>query len=245
MSPIADSQSQPESPYAWARLLAALLLTTIGGSGMFVVTVALPAVQAEFGVLRSDASLPYTLTMVGFAFGGILMGKLSDRFGVIVPVLGGAMALGAGFIVAGNAGSLWQFALAQGVLIGLLGCSATFVPLVADTSLWFTRRRGIAVAICASGNYLAGALWPTVVQHFFETVGWRQTYMGVGIFCIATMLPLALALRRRPPALGETASTVSATASDRPLGLSPLALQNLLFIAGLACCARMHRYRTR
>ena len=238
-SPVADTQSQPESPYAWARLVAALLLTTIGGSGMYVVTVALPAVQAEFGVLRSDASLPYTLTMVGFAFGGILMGKLSDRFGVIVPVLGGAVALGTGFIVAGNAGSLWQFALAQGVLIGLLGCSATFVPLVADTSLWFTRRRGIAVAICASGNYLAGALWPTVVQHFFETVGWRQTYMGVGIFCISTMLPLALALRRRPPALGETASTVSATASDRPLGLSPLALQNLLFIAGLACCVAM------
>ena len=132
-------QSQPESPYAWGRLVAALLLTTIGGSGMYGVTVALPAVQAEFGVSRSDASLPYTLTMLGFAFGGILMGKLSDRFGVIVPVLAGAAALGIGFIAAGSAGSLMQFALAHGFLIGLLGCSATFVPLVADTSLWFTR----------------------------------------------------------------------------------------------------------
>jgi MFS family permease len=239
-SPFADKQSQPESPYAWARLFAALLLTTIGGSGMYVVTVALPAVQAEFGVLRSDASLPYTLTMVGFAFGGILMGKLSDRFGVIVPVLVGATALGLGFIVAGSAGSLTQFALVHGVLVGLLGCSATFVPLVADTSLWFTRRRGIAVAICASGNYLAGAIWPTVVQHFFETVGWRQTYIGVGIFCVATMLPLALALRRRPPALMETPGVAhTSSSSDRPLGLSPLALQNLLWIAGLACCVAM------
>jgi MFS family permease len=238
-SPYTDTRSQPESPYAWARLFAALLLTTIGGSGMYGVTVALPAVQAEFGVSRSEASLPYTLTMIGFAFGGILMGKLADRFGVIVPVLGGAVALGIGFIAAGNAGSLMQFAIAHGALIGLLGCSATFVPLVADTSLWFTRRRGIAVAICASGNYLAGAVWPTVLQHFFELVGWRQTYMGVGIFCVATMVPLAFALRRRPPALGETAGTVSATASDRPLGLSPLALQNLLWIAGLACCVAM------
>jgi MFS family permease len=238
-SPLTDSRSQPESPYAWARLIAALLLTTIGGSGMYGVTVALPAVQAEFGVSRSEASLPYTLTMIGFAFGGILMGKLADRFGVIVPVLGGAVALGIGFTAAGNAGSLMQFAIAHGALIGLLGCSATFVPLVADTSLWFTRRRGIAVAICASGNYLAGAVWPTVLQHFFELVGWRQTYMGVGIFCVATMVPLALALRRRPPALAEAAGTVSATASDRPLGLSPLALQNLLWIAGLACCVAM------
>jgi MFS family permease len=237
---VSATQSQAESPYAWARLAAALALTTIGGSGMYVVTVALPAIQAEFGVTRSDASLPYTATMVGFALGGILMGRLADRFGVIVPVVGGGIALGAGFIAAGNAGSLWQFALAQGLLIGLLGCSATFVPLVADTSLWFTRRRGIAVAICASGNYLAGALWPPVVQHFFETIGWRQTYMAAGIFCIVTMLPLALALRRRPPALGEApGSAHSPGGSDRPLGLSPLALQNLLWIAGLACCVAM------
>ena len=208
---------------------------------MYGVTVALPAVQAEFGSSRSDASLPYTLTMVGFALGGILMGKLSDRFGVIVPVLAGAAALGIGFIAAGSAGSLMQFAIVHGVLIGLLGCSATFVPLVADTSLWFTRRRGIAVAICASGNYLAGAVWPTVLQHFFETVGWRQTYVGVGIFCVVTMVPLAfIALRRRPPALVETPVLAHiATASDRPLGLSPLALQNLLFIAGIACCVAM------
>ena len=240
-SAVFAAQSQPESPYAWGRLVAALLLTTIGGSGMYGVTVALPAVQAEFGVSRSDASLPYTLTMLGFAFGGILMGKLSDRFGVIVPVLAGAAALGIGFIAAGSAGSLMQFALAHGFLIGLLGCSATFVPLVADTSLWFTRRRGIAVAICASGNYLAGAVWPTVLQHFFETVGWRQTYFGVGVFCVVAMVPLALlALRRRPPALADAQGTAAlATASDRPLGLSPLALQNLLFIAGIACCVAM------
>jgi MFS family permease len=239
-SAVSAAQSQPESPYAWARLAAALALTSIGGSGMYAATVALPAVQAEFGVTRSDASFPYTLTMVGFALGGILMGRLADRFGVIVPVLGGALALGLGFIAAGNAGSVWQFSIAHGLLIGLLGCSATFVPLVADTSLWFTRRRGIAVAICASGNYLAGASWPPVLQYFFETIGWRQTYMAAGVFCIATMLPLALALRRRPPALSEAPGSVqSASASDRPLGLSPLALQNLLWIAGLACCVAM------
>ena len=240
-SAVSAAQSEPESPYAWGRLAAALALASIGGSGMYAATVALPAVQAEFGVTRSDASLPYTLTMIGFALGGILMGRLADRFGVIVPVVGGALALGLGFIAAGNAGSLWQFSIAHGLLIGLLGCSATFVPLVADTSLWFTRRRGIAVAICASGNYLAGASWPPVLQYFFETIGWRQTYMAAGVFCIVTMLPLALfALRRRPPALADAPGTAAlATASDRPLGLSPLALQNLLFIAGLACCVAM------
>ena len=231
---------QPESAYAWARLAASLLLMTIGGVGMYAVTVVLPLVQAEFGVSRSDASLPYTLTLVGFALGGILMGKLSDRFGVMVPVLGGGIALGLGFIAAGSAGSLWQFALAHGVLVGFFGCSATFVPLVADTSLWFTRRRGIAVAICASGNYLAGATWPPILQHFFEIAGWRATYVGVGVFCIAVMVPVAFALRRRPPILStESVHSGVQMGSDRPLGLSPTALQNLLWIAGLACCVAM------
>src|SRR6185295_8425136 len=134
-----------ESPYAWTRLAVSLLLMTIGGSGMYSVAVVLPRLQAEFGVARGDASLPYTLTMIGFGFGGILMGRLSDRFGVMVALMIGTLGLGAGFVAAGSAASLWQFALAQGALIGFLGNSATFVPLVADTTLWFTRRRGIAV----------------------------------------------------------------------------------------------------
>jgi MFS family permease len=232
--------SEAESPYAWLRLAASLALMTLGAAGMYIVTVALPLVQAEYGVDRSDASLPYTLTMVGFGLGGIVMGRLADRFGVVVPVVIGTVCLGAGFIVAGFADSLWQFALAQGLLIGFLGSSATFAPLVADTSLWFHRRRGIAVAICASGNYLAGALWPPVVQYFFDTAGWRQTYMGVGAFCIAAMLPLALVLRRRPPALVVASADGTGHApAPHSLGLPPRLLLGLLCTAGVACCVAM------
>jgi MFS family permease len=231
--------SQAESPYAWVRLLAAVVLSTLGGVGMWSVVVVLPAVQAEFDVARGAASLPYTLTMVGFGLGGILMGRLSDRFGVIVPVIVGTVALGIGMIAAGAAGSMWLYAIAQGLLVGT-GSSATFAPLVADISFWFNRRRGIAVAICASGNYLAGAIWPPVVQHFIETDGWRATYIGVGIFCVIAMLPLALVLRRPAPVLDVPAgSAPSAGRSPLALGLSPRTLQTLLVIAGLACCVAM------
>lgn len=231
-------QHQAESRYAWLRLLAALALCTLGGSGMYIVTVALPPIQAEFGVDRSDASLPYTLTMIGFGLGSILMGRLADRFGVMVPVLFGIACLGCGFVAASFAATLWQFALAQGVLIGMLGCSATFAPLVADTSLWFNRRRGIAVAICASGNYLGGTLWPPVVQHFFDEAGWRPTYLGVGLFCVVAMLPLALVLRPRPPALAAPAPGAT-FAAPRDLGLPPSLLLGLLCTAGVACCVAM------
>ncbi len=260
MTTPADPQSDTESAYAWMRLMVSLALMTIGGAGMYSVTVVLPRIQAEFGVARADASFPYTLTMVGFGLGGILMGRLADRFGVMVPVMIGAVGLGLGFVAAGSARSVWQFTLAQGILMGLLGTSATFAPLVADTSQWFTRRRGIALAICMSGNYLAGAVWPPIVQHFVGSVGWRQTYIGIGIFCLVAMLPLALFLRRRPPvaaALAELSASSQAlsgapngafSATSPPslpaqqpahLGMSAGMLQGLLCVAGVSCCVAM------
>jgi predicted MFS family arabinose efflux permease len=158
----------------------------------------------------------------------------------MLPVVGGAVFLAAGYALASQATSLWQFVLAQGVLVGIAS-SATFAPIIADTSLWFTRHRGMAVAIIASGSYLAGTVWPPVVQHFIQQVGWRRTYLGIAVVCAATMLPLALSLRRRAP-LGETSSAGApqlAARMARPLGLSPGALQTVLIIAGLSCCVAM------
>jgi MFS family permease len=233
---------QPDSRYAVMRLAVTLLLMTVGASGMYVVAVVLPVVQADFGVARADASMPYTWLLVGFGLGGILMGKLADRHGVTVPILISAAGLGLGYAAAGVAGNIWLFSAAHGLLIGLLGSSATFAPLIADTALWFVRRRGIAVAVCASGNYLAGTVWPPVVQHFVETAGWRDTYLGLGAFSAVVMLSLAPLLRQRPPlpmpSRGAAALAASASAA-RPFGLSPAAATVLLCIAGLACCVAM------
>ena len=229
-----------ESAYAWTRLAAALIAATIGGVGMWSVVVALPEVQAEFGVARADASLPYTLTMICFGVAGIAMGRLSDRFGIVVPVALGALLLAAGYAAAALAPDLGYYALAQGLLIGA-GSSATFAPLLADTSLWFTRRRGIAVAIVASGNYLAGTVWPPIVEHFIRSNGWRETHVGIGAFCLVTMLPLTLLLRRKPPLADhpDAPATAARARSPQSLGLSSSALQVLLVVAGLACCVAM------
>ncbi len=229
--------AEADGSVAWARLATAVVLSTLGGVGMWSVVVVLPAVQAEFGVARGSAALSYTLTMLGFAVGGVLMGRLSDRFGIVRPVAGGGVALALGFVLAGLSGSFWQFALVQGVLIGMLGSSATFAPLLADISLWFVRRRGIAVALCASGNYLAGTVWPPIVQHFTVTVGWRATYVGIGLFCAVTTVPLSLLLWRKPP--GARAEIGVIDRSPAAMGLSSGALQALLVVAGIACCVAM------
>jgi len=233
-----------DSGYAWARLAAAVTLSAFGGVGMWSVVVALPTVQAEFGLARGEASVPYTLTMIGFALGGVMMGRLADRFGIFVPILLGTFALALGYVAAGMAGGFMQFALAHGLLIAFAGSSAMFGPLIADTSFWFLRRRGMAVAICASGNYLAGTIWPPIVQHFIETAGWRATHIGIGIACLIGMLPLALVLRRRAPRVqsGATAGASSAGEWQRRLqrlGVSSATLQTLLSLAAVACCVAM------
>ncbi len=229
-------QGVEDSGYAWMRLVVALLLGTVGGVGMWSVVVTLPAVQAEFAVDRGSASLPFTLVTIGFALGGVVMGRAADRFGVARPVALAAVLLGAGYALAALSASLWQFALAHGVLIGL-GTATVFGPLMADTSRWFIRRRGIAVAVAASGNYLAGTFWPPIVQAMIDTIGWRQGHMVIAAVCVATMLPLSVLLRRRPP----DHATAAAGAVPLPAlrGISPRAMMVLLCIAGVACCVAM------
>jgi MFS family permease len=229
-----------DSPYAAARLAAALALTTVGACGMYIVPVVLPAVQAEFSIARAQAALPYSLMMICFGFGGLMMGRIADRFGVMVPLLIGAAGIGLGFAIASMTESFTAFMLAHGIFIGLLGSSAMFAPLIADTSLWWVRRRGIAVAICASGNYLGGTIWPPVIQHFIEQVGWRQTYLSAGLFCFVAATALALCMRRRPPITASaTGSSAAGQRISRPFGLSTAQAQTLLCIAAVACCVAM------
>ena len=230
-----------DSRYAFRRLVIALCAMLMGSSCMFAVAVVLPEVQAEFGVSRSEASLPYTLMMIGFGVGGVYMGRIVDRWGVTVSLLIGSAGILIGFVWAGMSESIWGFALAHGLFLGLLGTSATFAPLVADTSLWWNRRRGIAVAVCASGNYLAGAIWPHIAQWGVTTSGWRQTYIVMGIVCGIGMALFALFLRRRPPLnqVSVPANGRPSIVSETPFGLTTNRAQTLLIIAGLACCVAM------
>ncbi|RWE66040.1 MFS transporter [Mesorhizobium sp.] len=218
------------------RLGISVLLATIGGVGMWAVVVVLPAVQAEFGVDRAAASMPYTATMVGFAAGNVLVGRAIDRMGYWIPALIASVALGAGFLLASLTSSILQFTLVQGLLIGV-GTSAIFGPLIADISHWFNRRRGVAVTAAAAGNYLAGAIWPLAMPFVMQAEGWRFTYAAIGVVCLATMVPLILLLRRGAPRAGAPGSPGSRPV--QPISLSPAALQVLLVVAGLGCCVAM------
>jgi len=226
-----------DSPYAWRRLAVSVAISTLGGIGMWALAVAMPAVQADLGVSRADISFAYSMNMLGFFAGGVIVGRLVDRRGIVVASVVSAFGLGAGFGLSSLTSSLVLFAAAQ-VLVGF-SAAATFAPLVADISHWFEKRRGLAVAIAASGNYIAGAIWPPVVGLMIREVGWRTTYASAAVLCVVAMIPLALTLKRRAPDHEQGSAAAVAQRSLAALGLSPNGLQALLILAGVSCCIAM------
>jgi MFS family permease len=234
---IANAAPRPDSSYAWLRLVLALGISTIAGVGMWAVVVVLPDIQSEFGVARGAASLPYTVMMLGFAFGTIVLGQMSDRTGIVVPIIIAGVSLGAGFGLAALAPSLLMVSLLH-FLVGM-GSGAGFAPMMADISHWFVKRRGVAVVIIASGNYLAGSIWPLFMNQLMPSQGWRGTYLAIAAICVVTILPLAFLMRRRPEKTALDAATEAAAAAQADLGLSPRALQMLLVVAGFSCCVAM------
>ncbi|CAH1674328.1 MFS transporter [Hyphomicrobiales bacterium] len=237
MSQPAD-RYQPDSPYAWLRLAVALVIGTVACVGSWSVVVVLPAMQGEFETLRAGASLPYTFAMLGFGAGNIIMGRVADRYGIMVPIIAGALLLAAGYTAAGLSHSLWQFALAHGLLIGM-GSAAGFSPLISDLSHWFRRHRGLAVVFGASGSYLAGVVWPQVITWGLANHGWRATHFGIAVVALLVMLPLAPFFRRQPAAATLAAAEAQSAGARGDLGLSAGQLQLLLCVAGFACCVAM------
>ncbi len=234
-----DSHSpsfRPDSGAAFVRLGLALLIGSLGSVGMWSFVVVLPTVQADFGVTRAAVSFVYTCAMVGFGIGGVMMGRISDRFGIVRAVGLGVIALVAGYVGAGYATTLWQLDLMH-VAIGL-GAAATFGPLMAAASHWFERYRGLAVTVAASGNYLAGTFWPTLIERGTAYAGWRATHIAIGISCAVLMSAVLWVLQRQ---IGEdrVQSHEDAPPLTVDLRMSNNALTALLSIASIACCVAM------
>jgi MFS family permease len=231
-----SSHFAPDSGQAWARLVVALLIGAIGAVGMWSMVVVLPIVQNDFSATRGAVSLTSTMMFMGFGLGGVITGRITDRFGIVPAMAISIALLGVAFVLVGLAPKLWQF-IAIYFLIGL-GTSATFAPLMAEASHWFERYRGLAVTIVASGNYVAGTIWPPLVNWGAQTIGGRATHIAIGIFCAVSMTLLLLLLRAQLG--GASARDHSNAPPPRiDLGLSTNALTVLLSLASISCCVAM------
>lgn len=226
-----------DSRYSWFRLGITLLIATVGNVGMWAVIVVMPAVEAEFGVARAESTYPYTLTMIGFALGNYYIGRAVDRFGVSRTLVVAAISVSLGIAAAAMSPSFLVVS-ALHLLVGF-GTAASFGPLIADVSQWFFKRRGIAVALAASGNYLAGAIWPLLLEGVIADYGWRGAYWVLAVAITGIVVPLTLLLRRQVPEDVTAHVATAAQARAQSTSFSPRALMWLLAIAGVGCCVAM------
>ncbi len=227
------------SYYPILRAANSLALMTIAMAGMYASIMVLEPATQEFDIGRGAGAMPYTLYMIGFGLGNIVLGKLMDRFGMALLALIGAICLPAGLYLASTAQHLWSFIFILSVLCGFLGGAFAFGPLVADISKWFDQRRGLAVGIVISGSYVAGAIWPPLLQGWIDSNGWRQSFADLALICALTMLPLSLIYLKKPATEDDGRTTGDSQRWQRPLGVSARQLQCLLCFAGIGCCVAM------
>jgi MFS family permease len=228
-----------ELPYGWVVIFASLTIHTIGLAAPTILFVTLKPIAAEFDWPRAVPSLAYSLLMLGSGVGGIAMGWWMDKRGVMSPVLFGSAMLICGALLASQADGQTSLYIANGVLIGLLGKAAMIAPLMANATKWFDRRRGLAVAILASGQGLSGLLWLPLIGMLSASVGWRDTYLYFAIFATLTMFPLTLLLRRRPPVTSSGATKSAAATSTTNPGNGATTLQIIMWVAVIGCCTGM------
>jgi len=228
-----------ESRSSWVAAAITTAILAISYGAPLLVVVGLKPITASLGTDRSVVALAGALVWVGTGMGGIVMGWVADRIGVRPTVVFGALMVVLGLAVSAT-GWVWALVLGHAILIGLLGNSAHFPPLVVYISRWFDRRRGTAVALISSGQYVAGMLWPTVFERAMAQFGWQATMRGYAVVVAAAIVPMAFFLQS-PPQLSRAAASmgIGTRRRGRALGLPANLVQTLLCAAGFLCCVPM------
>jgi len=225
-----------ETRQSWIAASTALVAVAITYGAPLVTVVALKPIAAELGSARSVPALAYSLAWLGAAVGGIPMGRIADRIGVRWTVAFGAVMIGIGLVISAG-GSAWQLWVGHGLFIGLLGNAGINAPLYVYVSHWFDRRRGTALALIASGQHVAGVIWPTLFERGIALLGWQQTMIYFAILEAITVVPLALLVLRPPPKVAPFGGLVrEPRPGGRVLGLSPNLALGLLGTAALVGC---------
>ena len=231
-----DRSDIVDTKYSWQRLFVALVIGLVANAGMWAVVVIMPAVEVEFALTRAEASMPYTLSMLGYGLGNFVIGRWVDRVGIATALMGATFGIAISLFAATLASDIGVLAAVHFIL-GLFA-AVGFAPLMSDISHWFVKWRGTAMALVASANYLSGAVWPTALAGVLAQDGWRAAYLTLAAITVVVVFPLAMLLRRRVPEVA-VGVMLEATLMQRNGGLSPVRLQIYLGCAGIACCVAM------
>ena len=230
--------SSIETRTSWVVASIALLLLGLSFGAPWITSVGLKSIAAEMGGQRSVPSLAASLAWFGSAVGGILMGRVAEKYGIRWTVMFGAVMITIGLFIS-TLGEPWQLWLGHGLFMGLLGNAGLNAPLYVYVSRWFDKRRGSALALISSGGYLAGFVWPTVFERAISSYGWRATMIGYGIFQVAMIIPVALIFLKPPPEVPHAATASANGGKPTVLGWPPNVTFALIAFASFLCCVTM------
>jgi MFS family permease len=226
-----------ESRASWVAACLTLGLLSISYGSPLLAVVGLKPITEDLGTARQVVALAGALTWLGTGAGGIVMGQVAERIGMRLTVIIGAVSIALGLAISAT-GNIWAILIGHTFLVGLFGNGALFPPLLVYVSRWFDRRRGTALALISSGQYIAGMIWPTVFEQAMTGYGWRATMLGFAVIMVVTV-PIAALFLQQPPAAPGPFEGSDAGRRRSVLGMRPNTALALLCIAGFACCIPM------
>ncbi len=169
----------------------------------------------EFGWGVTELALNFTLTLCFFCVGGVLGSTLSSRFSPRVTILTAAACLCAGFVICSrmSGASIAALYLAYGGLGGT-GIGMANNAIVSQCNAWFPGQRGTSTGVLMMCFGLSSLLLGKLAAALMEIpeIGWRTTYMIIGIAIAAVLVPLAMILRM-PPRSAEASPAGEETAA--------------------------------
>jgi MFS family permease len=237
-----------ETRTSWVTAALSLVILGVSFGALWIAVVALKPIAAEMGGARSVPAFASSLAWFGAGLGGIAMGWLADRYGVRWTVMLGSVMIGIGLAISSlgqmSSGQTWQLYLGHGLFIGLIGNAGLNAPLYVYVSRWFDRRRGSALALIASGQYISGTIWPPIFERAIAAHGWRMTMLGFALFQMLVILPIAALVLRRPPEIVAPAVASREAARPTVLGLPPNLVFAMLAVAAFCCCLPMSMPQT-
>ena len=227
-----------ESQRSWVIAVTAVAMLALAAGAPLTVVIGLVPISETLGSGRSLPSLATSLAYLGSGLGGVLCGLMVARIGQRAVAMMGGAAILAGLALA-SLGQGWSLLAGIGLGVGLFGNGALFAPLVAYVSLWFDRRRGTALALVSSGQYIAGFVWPFVFERAIAAFGWQATMLAYGAFAATVVVTLAALVLVPPPVPAGGAGGARAGSGRQVLGMRPNAALAVLSACSFLCCVPM------
>ncbi|MBI2853433.1 MAG: MFS transporter [Chloroflexi bacterium] len=217
-------------PFRWVIVILGFIILILSNLNVNTFGIFFKPTADQFGWSRGMVSGAYSLRALLMAALVVPMGYLSDRYGPRWVLVACCLFSGTAFVLIGRAASLWQYYLAQGVLMGI-GNSGLFVCVAATVGRWHDARRGLALGIMSTGTGISSIVFPLVAANLIQSLGWHWAIAILGAITLAVGIPVSLLFKNPEERGGRTVRKSGPYSPFEAWRLVPKLLQDPVLIA--------------